>query len=288
MYPLLTIADSDERYLVDDTPTRVEFDGSSTIYGDDGSLSVVNNVFELGPREWLVTMRVQVWTYDGNTINLRLQSQDGLTIFADQSHVVKHVGVTDAEIVMELTGVIDGSVNPAVVFVAVADLLSPMYGASLRHRVANVSAMPVLSGVHARYNSSSAQSIPNTADTLVAFDGEAEAHPYISRIAQGAGHRFTFQKSGIWAVTTTTRFVGGGGAGERYSALVSNNYGSAGVITADGGYNGSAPETHNLSYTGYFPAGSYVEASVWQNSGAALDLEGSPIWKNITFALVRP
>lgn len=140
---------------------------------------------------------------------------------------------------------------------------------------------------YARYTGSTAQGIPRDRDTLVAFPTESVFHHLISRTAQGDGHRFTFLGGGVWAVTATTRFVAGGGAGERYSALVSDNYGSPQVITAGGGYNGSAPETTNLSYTGYFPEGSYIEASVWQNGSNSLDLEGSPIWKNITFALIE-
>ena len=140
---------------------------------------------------------------------------------------------------------------------------------------------------HARYTSNAAQGIPRDKDTLVAFPTEAVFHHLISRTVQGDGHRFTFLGGGVWAVTATTRFVAGGGAGERYSALVSDNYGSPQVITAGGGYNGSAPETTNLSYTGYFPEGSYIEASVWQNGSNSLDLEGVEGWKNITFALIE-
>jgi hypothetical protein len=137
-----------------------------------------------------------------------------------------------------------------------------------------------------RYTGSTAQPVPADTDTLVAFENEAEFHSFISRTEQGDGHRFTFLRGGVWAVTATTRFVGGGGAGERYSALTSDNYGAPQVITADGGYNGSAPETTNLSYTGYFPESSYVEVSTWQNGSPSLDLEGAEIWKNITFVLI--
>jgi hypothetical protein len=140
---------------------------------------------------------------------------------------------------------------------------------------------------HARYTSSAVQPVVANTDVLVAFEDEATFHHLISQAKQGDGHRFTFRESGVWTVTATTRFIGGGGAGERYSALVSNNYGSPQVITAAGGYNGSAPETANLSYTGYFPKGSYVEVSTWQNGEDSLDLEGAEIWKNITFAQVK-
>jgi hypothetical protein len=141
---------------------------------------------------------------------------------------------------------------------------------------------------YARYTSSAAQPVSRDVDTLVAFENEATFHPLISRAEQDDGHRFTFRKGGIWAVTATTRFVGGGGAGERYSALVSNsdNPVSGRVITANGGYNGSAPETTNLSYTGYFPVNTFIEVSTWQNGGDSLNLEGVEGWKNITFALI--
>lgn len=146
--------------------------------------------------------------------------------------------------------------------------------------------LPFTTPATARYASDTAQPIPGWTDTVVAFEDEPKKHFGIERVAQDGGHRFVFRLAGVWAVTATARFAGGGDAGERYVALVSDNQGARDVVTATGGYNGSTPETANLAYADYFPAGSYLEVTAWQTGNESLDLEGSPLWKNITFARI--
>lgn len=142
--------------------------------------------------------------------------------------------------------------------------------------------------IHARYTSVTNQAIAPSTDVVAAFGTDQTLTDAVVKSTDGAGHRFTFAVGGIWAVTSTTRFTNGS-AGERYSALVSDNYGTAQAVTALGGSSTTLKETMNLAYTGYFPAGSYVRTQVYQTGNSpTLDLEGNVQWKNINFALIHP
>lgn len=142
---------------------------------------------------------------------------------------------------------------------------------------------------YARHASTSGfQDIPNLTNERVTFPSTIVSSSGISKTGDaGVGHYFTFNISGIWAVTCCIRFQGNTSLGERYGALISNNDGTQTVKVANGGFSTGAPVTINLSYTAYFPAGTFVLVEAFQSTGDTIYLESLEQWKNINFALIR-
>ena len=191
----------------------------------------------------------------------------------------------------ELFGVVSGYTTPEIALRMVA-LDDPGTGDAPEVRGVLLDVAPfdeALHGAHARYdNGTTSQAIAASTDTVAAYGHAVSTHPYVTRSTDGAGHKFTFTRGGTWAITATNRFQGGS-AGERYAALLADNYGSMSVVTAQGGSAATGiPETINLSYTDHFSAGQSVKAQVWQTGNTSLNLDGAAIWKNITFVLINP
>lgn len=139
---------------------------------------------------------------------------------------------------------------------------------------------------YARYSAAANQSIPNATNTYVSFGTADQTDSLVTPAVAGPGSYFIFGVGGIWAVTSTIRFLAGAD-GERYGALQSNNYGAQQVITDSGGWGTSVPHTITLSYIGYFPANTWVLTSAFQSTGGSLSLEGNSQWKNMNIALLR-
>lgn len=143
--------------------------------------------------------------------------------------------------------------------------------------------------VHVRYTSATIQSCANISNVVVAHGTAVETHSAITQTTSGAGHRYTFNTTGIWAVMAVARFATGGSAGERYHTLTSDmqSSGEWGLVSW-GGYSAATyPTTMGICYIGKFTSGSYVQAEVYQNSAGSLNLEGNVAWKKIDITLIR-
>lgn len=136
----------------------------------------------------------------------------------------------------------------------------------------------------ARYDSSSSQTVSNLTNTYVSFGTTILSSPAVTRSTQGAGHRFTLNETGIWAITMTVRFDQElDGTGECYASI---ELGGSQVIAAQGGTSNGVSHTLNPTFVGLLSATNYVSGLVFQGTGSSRPLEGSPVWKNINLALL--
>lgn len=249
----------------------------------DGYADILGAPFTVGPGLWFVRFRI-VFTSAITIADIIVgaptvefggfQRLRGNTIAVDGNGAYY----------VEVAGVVDGYETPDITLWGSAD------GTSGGGYVDIAPFDSGLSAAHARFDNvvtgTTTQAISASTDTVMAFGHNVATHPYVTRATDGAGHKFTINRGGIWTTTVTGRFVGGT-AGERYMALLSDTYGSLAVLTADGGSaNASTPETMSISFTDYIGAGKIIKAQAWQTGNATLNLDGSGIWKNITFALV--
>jgi len=125
--------------------------------------------------------------------------------------------------------------------------------------------------VSTTYTATSAQPIPNNADTTVAFGVDAVTNSAVTKSTSGAGHKFTLTQTRLWVVTATVRFVENGTGGR----MVELKAGS--TTLAKMGFDSSAtnPFTGNVSCARRLASGTQITVAAWQNSGGSLALEPS-------------
>lgn len=281
---------------------RVPFGSTPAVVGTEVSIEndvdELPSVFSLGSGLWQMYFHVEL---SGSTVGGPIALQLGPAL-DDSSPINEGSLFTDDEILartvilypgdpttVELFAVVDGDANP-LVSLYVNNPLSgdshPVFVGLATAFVADVllpeePAPPA--PVYARFSSATDQSVAASTDVVVAFGTDVATNAAITKATQGAGHRFTFTKAGLWSITSTTRFKGGT-AGERYSQFLTNN----GVLTADGGSGAtSTKETMNQSITAHFAVNDWIEVTAWQTGNTTLDLEGNNGWKNVQFALVQ-
>lgn len=143
-------------------------------------------------------------------------------------------------------------------------------------------------GTDAQYTAATAQSLGNLADTMIAFGTTNRATSLLTQSAVTPGHRFTINRSGLWSVSATVRVAIGSGAGERYMQVRTT---AGDVIVAQGQpvpSSAGAPSTLSVDRTRYIAAGTILEVTVWQASGATLNTDiGNPGWVRINLAWLR-
>ena len=115
----------------------------------------------------------------------------------------------------------------------------------------------------AEYNPSSTQSIPNTTSTNLAFGNESVASSLVTRATSGAGHKFTLNRAGVWAITLTVRTASG--SGERFASI--ND--TAGYVAACNVL-GSGIAHLNVHLTRSFASGVEITPVLYQSTGGAL------------------
>jgi hypothetical protein len=122
----------------------------------------------------------------------------------------------------------------------------------------------------AEYNAASNQSIPNNADTTIAFGTTNLTSTLVTRSTSGAGHKFTLGRSGLWVVSASIRFTAAA-TGER-----AMNLATAAGRFANSSHPGSSGSASNLfiEIVKYFASGTEIHIGVFQNSGGALNSEG--------------
>lgn len=120
----------------------------------------------------------------------------------------------------------------------------------------------------AQYQASANQSITSAASTVVAFGTTQIASDLVTRSVSGAGHAFTFEKSGIWAVTYGIRYAAAANgvrdswitdpAGRRVSSSQAGSAGAESSLTA--------------CLVSWFDAGTAISIQTLQNSGGAVNI----------------
>lgn len=138
-----------------------------------------------------------------------------------------------------------------------------------------------------RSETSGQQTCSNNTDTPVAFPTDNYTHSWVTKSANGVGHKFTVNVSGIWIAVANMRWVSGGGAGERYSELRCDRNGTEMTVAATGGYSNGTAHTMSLCYIGAIDAGRWIYARVYQASGGNLVIEDNIGWKHFTLGLIR-
>jgi hypothetical protein len=127
----------------------------------------------------------------------------------------------------------------------------------------------------AQYQSSVGQVIGNNADTPVAFATANVTSAFVVQAANGVGHKFTLQKSGLWAVSTTVRLPASNTTGER-ALHVEDSLGlSHHACSQPGSASGAA--SMFLGFTKYLSAGDFIAVEVFQNSGGSLTTDVNPL-----------
>jgi hypothetical protein len=133
---------------------------------------------------------------------------------------------------------------------------------------------PALGGLaEAQYSATVVQTLPNAADTVVAFGTEDETSTYVTRSVFREGHKFTVS-AGYYLIAATVRYKPFQ-TGERY----------AGIMLTDGSRLGgnssgtpSGPGTCHVSVPKRLDAGAALYVTAWQQVGSGLDLEASDGW----------
>lgn len=123
--------------------------------------------------------------------------------------------------------------------------------------------------VSTTYTATSAQPIPNNADTTVAFGVDAVTNSEVVKSTSGAGHKFTIGQTRLWTIAATVRFPENGVGGRAVDIR------SGSTILAKMGSQSSAtnPYTVNLACTRKLAAGAQISVVAWQNSGGSLALD---------------
>ncbi len=131
---------------------------------------------------------------------------------------------------------------------------------------------------------SSAQSIPNAADTVTAFGTAVATDPLVVRSSSGAGHKFTLGASRVWAIYATVRYATNGAGGEKAVSLRT----TGGVTLAHvGGAAAGIPATYCLGTTRYLASGTEIIVVCYQGTGGSRVLEPNDgAWVHIDIAAI--
>ncbi|MBL8926313.1 MAG: hypothetical protein JNM77_08740 [Pseudonocardia sp.] len=121
---------------------------------------------------------------------------------------------------------------------------------------------------HGEYNQSGTQSAANASGTRVAFGNESTSTPLVTRAADGAGHKFTLNRSGLWSVTLSLRTSSANG--ERHGSI--ND--AVGEVAANS-YTGNGFAQLNVALVRHFSAGAVLTCNLWQSTGGSINIEGS-------------
>lgn len=275
--------------ITDPQYVGVEFPNVQQQYGRPQIINDVNGkptTLDLGTSGiWYVQFTCQLESQDVSDVEFVAPQIGGLIHF----DVVQTPGAGAGSINCKMTGLIDANqaTYRQLQFLAGAGGFT---GPSPQFIVANAFLSVVeinAPTAFARYdNNATAQSVAASTDVVASYSHAVVSSADVTQSTDGAGHKFALNRSGIWTITATDRFVGGT-AGERYSAIWSDKFGTNAVMTADGGSaDASVPETMNISYTDHFTAGDHVEVKVWQTGNTTLNLDAANIWKNLTMTLV--
>lgn len=123
----------------------------------------------------------------------------------------------------------------------------------------------------ATYSASTAQSIPNATDTVVAFGTDNATSSAVTKLAHGTGHKFRLNQGGVWSMVATIRYATTTATGERSAEFRTT---SGVVLPGDG----DAPTTGNPATLCFmvqqrFEANTEIYVNAWQGTGGSRLLE---------------
>jgi hypothetical protein len=121
--------------------------------------------------------------------------------------------------------------------------------------------------IGAEMQRTSAQSIPNTTDTLIQWNSTVRDDA--SFFSSGANTKLTVQQSGWYAVSVSARFAANT-TGGRFLWFKLNGSFTSGPVGAS--HPTSNDDALNASWNHYFAKGDYIEIDLFQTSGGALNL----------------
>lgn len=135
--------------------------------------------------------------------------------------------------------------------------------------------------VSATYAATTAQSIPTSTDTVIAFGVQLVSDNAVSRSTSGPGHQFTLNQTRLWTISATLRFSTNGTGGRKFELRA----GSTVLATEGDGASAVNTWTANLSVTRKLAAGTVITAIARHNAGTGLALEpASGDWVHIDLA----
>ncbi len=122
----------------------------------------------------------------------------------------------------------------------------------------------------AQYQATANQTISTSSSTFVAFAGSTITTSLVTRTVNGAGHTFTLNSSGLWAITATLRYSAQA-TGYREVWLqgpIGHICGSSQPASA------SSPATMILSICQWLDAGTGIAVATFQDAGSNATLLG--------------
>jgi hypothetical protein len=130
----------------------------------------------------------------------------------------------------------------------------------------------LISTISATYAATSAQTIPTSTDTVVAFGVEQVADSAVTRSTSGSGHRFTLAQNRLWTVSFTGRFPTNTDTGGRTFEIRAGS-----TVLAKAGTQTPTDNawTANLSVTRKLAAGTAITVIARHSAGTSLPLEPS-------------
>lgn len=140
----------------------------------------------------------------------------------------------------------------------------------------------------AQYSSGAAQTIGTGADTIVNFATADITSTYVTRATSGAGHKFTLNASGLWAVSSTIRWSATGASATGEKAMHIEDVLGLWHHSTSVPASSTAAITQNLSFVKYLSVNDEIVVECFQNSGGNEDLEYNAFlgWQRINIALV--
>lgn len=130
-----------------------------------------------------------------------------------------------------------------------------------------------------------AQSIPNSADTVVRLDSDALTTPDITKITSGAGHGFRFERAGVLKGSASVRYATTTAVGVRHAHVVLGE--NADYLASGGGGDAGQPVPISLSIGPVDVAEDDVlSVRCFQGTGAPRNLEpNSGAWVHLELEL---
>jgi len=136
------------------------------------------------------------------------------------------------------------------------------------------------------YYNTAVQSIPNVADTQLAFPTNAYNSSSDDVTPNASFNAFTVNRTGLWIISAGVRIVAGT-SGERHLFLALTNM-LIGSRLAGASAASSVPTSLNVGTEARLSAGSVVLAGAYQSSGAARNTEIVGLSVHMSLAWIRP
>lgn len=212
-----------------------------------------------------------------------LTASAGLTVAGNlttQGRAAIYDGASPVIAVVPNTGVVDSPAADDVVF-DLSDGLIKRYTGTVWSSLGYYG--KVASSGHARYASSTAQTIPNATVTKAQFGSATTTTADVT--ASGAGNvTFTLNRTGVWRITANVVFESGTG----YRALAISNDALSTRYAQQSATVSTTSQSLNVSVERVLTSGSAVCVTLYHETGSALDTLAVEGLVHVTFTWLRP